>query len=140
MKGVEDVMIRFAGCCNPVPGDRVVGYITRGRGVTIHAADCGSVLSDDSERRVDVEWDLGKDYSHPVRIRVVSSDRKGLLADISSSLTSHKANIVNAQVITQEDRAIGTFQIEIRDLKHLQQITRSLEKVKGVLQVKRLRI
>ncbi len=140
VKGVEDVMIRFAGCCNPVPGDRVVGYITRGRGVTIHAADCGSVLSDDSERRVDVEWDLGKDYSHPVRIRVVSSDRKGLLADISSSLTSHKANIVNAQVITQDDRAIGTFQIEIRDLKHLQQITRSLEKVKGVLQVKRLRI
>ncbi len=140
VKGVEDVMIRFAGCCNPVPGDRVVGYITRGRGVTVHAADCGSVLSDDSERRVDVEWDLGKDYSHPVRIRVVSSDRKGLLADISSSLTSHKANIVNAQVITQEDRAIGTFQIEIRDLKHLQQITRSLEKVKGVLQVKRLRI
>jgi GTP pyrophosphokinase len=140
VKGIEDVMIRFAGCCNPVPGDSVVGYITRGRGVTIHAADCSSVLSDDSERRVDVEWDLHKDYSHPVRIRVVSSDRKGLLADISISITSNQANIVNAQVTTKEDRAVGTFQIEIRDLKHLRQITRSLEKIKGVLQVKRLRI
>jgi len=140
VKGVEDVMIRFAGCCNPVPGDSVVGYITRGRGVTVHTAHCGNVLSDDSGRRVDVEWDLGKDYSHPVRIRVVSSHRKGLLADISNSLTSHQANIVNAEVTTKEDRAVGTFQIEIRDLKHLQQITRSLEKVKGVLQVRRLRI
>ncbi|NIQ38181.1 MAG: TGS domain-containing protein, partial [Proteobacteria bacterium] len=140
VKGVEDVMIRFAGCCNPVPGDSVVGYITRGRGVTVHAATCGTVLSDDAGRRVEVEWDLGKDYSHPVRIRVVSSDRKGLLADISNSLTSHQANIVNAEVTTKEDRAVGTFQIEIRDLKHLQQITRSLEKVKGVLQVRRLRI
>ncbi len=140
VKGIEDVMIRFAGCCNPVPGDSVVGYITRGRGVTVHAADCSSVLSDDSERRVDVEWDLHKDYSHPVRIRVISSDRKGLLADISVSITSNQANIVNAQVSTKEDRAVGTFQIEIRDLKHLRQITRSLEKIKGVLQVKRLRI
>ncbi len=140
VKGIEDVMIRFAGCCNPVPGDKVVGYITRGRGVTVHTADCSSVLSDDSDRRVEVEWDLRKDYSHPVRIRIISSDRKGLLADISSSLTSNQANIVNAQVTTKEDRAIGTFQIEIRDLKHLQQVTRSLEKIKGVLQVKRLRI
>lgn len=140
VKGVEGVMIRFAGCCDPVPGDGVVGYITRGRGVTVHTADCRIVLGDDSNRRVEVEWDLDKDYSHPVRIRIISSDRKGLLADISSSLTSSQANIVNAQVITKEDRAIGTFQIEIRNLKHLRQITRSLEKIKGVLQVKRLRI
>jgi GTP pyrophosphokinase len=141
VRGLEDVMIRFAGCCNPLPGDRVVGYITRGRGVTIHTSDCSNILNGDSERRVEVAWDLDKDYTHPVRIQVISSNRKGLLADISSSITSNQANIINAQVATTaEDRAIGTFQIEIRNLKHLQRITRSLEKIKGVLQVKRLKI
>jgi GTP pyrophosphokinase len=141
VKGVEDVMIRFAGCCNPLPGDQVVGYITRGRGVTIHLADCSSVLNSDAQRRVEVEWDLKKGYSHPVRIRVISSNRKGLLADVSSSMSSNGVNIVNAQVSTAErDRAVSTFEIEIRDIRHLQQVSRSLEKVKGVLQVKRLRV
>ncbi len=141
VKGVGDVMIRFAGCCNPLPGDRVVGYITRGRGVTIHTAGCSDALNADAERRVEVGWDLDKDYSHPVRIRVTSSNRKGLLADISSSLTSNRVNILNAQVTTTEqDRAVSTFEIEIRDLRHLQRVTRSLEKVKGVLQVKRLKV
>jgi GTP pyrophosphokinase len=141
VKGVEDVMIRFAGCCNPLPGDQVVGYITRGRGVTIHLADCSSILNSDAQRRVEVEWDLKKDYSHPVRIRVISSNRKGLLADISSSLSSNGVNIVNAQVSTTErDRAVSTFEVEIRDIRHLQQVNRSLEKIKGVLQVKRLRV
>jgi GTP pyrophosphokinase len=141
VKGVDDVMIRFAGCCNPLPGDRVVGYITRGRGVTVHIADCSSVLHSDAERRVDVEWDLDKNYSHPVRIRVISANRKGLLADISGSLSSNGVNIVNAQVsTTEQDRAVCTFEIEIRDLRHLQRVNRSLEKIKGVLQVKRLKI
>jgi GTP pyrophosphokinase len=141
VKGIEDVMIRFAGCCNPVPGDKVVGYITRGRGVTVHTSNCRNVLTSDSERRVEVGWDLDKDYSHAVRIRVLSSNRKGLLADISSSLSSNGVNIVNAQVTTSEqDRAISTFQIEIRDLRHLQRVTRSLEKIKGILQVERLKV
>ncbi|MBW2057308.1 MAG: bifunctional (p)ppGpp synthetase/guanosine-3',5'-bis(diphosphate) 3'-pyrophosphohydrolase [Deltaproteobacteria bacterium] len=141
VKGIEGVMVRFAGCCNPVPGDRVVGYITRGRGVTIHTADCGNVLNLDAERRIEVEWDLDKDYTHPVRIRILSSNRKGLLADISGSLSSNQVNIVNAHVTTTEqDRAVSTFQIEIRDLRHLQRVTRSLEKIKGVLQVKRLKV
>jgi GTP pyrophosphokinase len=141
VKGVEDVMIRFAGCCNPLPGDQVVGYITRGRGVTIHLTNCSSILNSDAQRRVEVEWDLKKDYSHPVRIRVISSNRKGLLADISSSLSSNGVNIVNAQVSTTErDRAVSTFEVEIRGIKHLQQVNRSLEKIKGVLQVKRLRV
>ncbi len=141
VKGVGDVMIRFAGCCDPLPGDKVVGYITRGRGVTIHTANCSSVLNSDSERRIEVEWDFDKDYSHPVRIRVISSNRKGLLADISTSITSNGANIANAQVTTTgEDRAIGTFQIEIQDLKHLRRVTNSLEKIKGVLHVERLKV
>jgi GTP pyrophosphokinase len=141
VKGVGNVMISFAGCCNPVPGDNVIGYITRGRGVTVHRADCSNILNSDSERRVEVEWDLDKDYAHPVRIRVLSSNRKGLLADISGSLSSNGVNIVNAHVTTADhDRAVSTFQIEIRDLRHLQRVTRSLERIKGVLQVKRLRL
>ncbi len=141
VKGIENVMIRFAGCCNPLPGDRVTGYITRGRGVSVHTADCSTILNGDLERRVEVEWDLNENYSHPVRIRITSSNRKGLLADISGSLSSDQANIVTAQVTTtEEDRAVGTFQIEIRDLKHLQRVTRSLERIKGVLQVERLKV
>jgi len=141
VKGVGNVMIKFAGCCHPLPGDRVIGFITRGRGVTVHRADCSNILNSDSERRVDVEWDLDKDYSHPVRIRVLSSNRKGLLADISGVLSSKGVNIVNAHVTTADhDRAVSTFQIEIRDLRHLQRVTRSLEKIKGILQVKRLRV
>ena len=141
VKGVGDVMIKFAGCCNPVPGDRVVGYITRGRGITVHTVDCGNMLNSDSQRRVEVEWDLDKNYSHPVRIRIVSSNRKGLLADISSSLSSNEANITNAQVnTTEQDRAVSTFEIEIRDLRHLQRVTRSLEKIKGILHVRRLKV
>jgi GTP pyrophosphokinase len=141
VKGVGDVMVRFGGCCNPLPGDRLIGYITRGRGVTVHLADCSSVLNGDVERQVEVAWNLDKDYSHPVRIRVFSANRKGLLADLSSSLSSNGVNIVNAQVqTTDQDRALCTFEIEIRDLRHLQKVTRSIERIKGVLQVTRLRV
>jgi guanosine-3',5'-bis(diphosphate) 3'-pyrophosphohydrolase len=118
--GVDDVMVRFASCCNPVPGDRITGFITRGRGITIHTADCSNVLNNDPQRKVKVEWDVKHKQTHPVRIRVICSDRKGLLADISSSITSNEANITNAQLnTTQNKRAICTFAVEIKDLSHL---------------------
>jgi len=141
IKGIDNVMVRYAGCCNPVPGDKVVGFITRGRGVTIHTADCQNAMDEDPHRKVEVEWDSTKEYSYPVRVRIYSEDKKGLLAEISNSISSHKANIKNARVDTTEDKkAISTFEVEIRDLNHLNKVIRALEKIKGVQRVERLRI
>jgi len=141
IKGLDNVMVRYAGCCNPVPGDRVVGFITRGRGVTIHTVDCQSMMDEDPNRKVEVEWDSTKGYSYPVRIRIYSDDKKGLLAEISSSLTSNEANITNARVETTDDkRAIGIFELQIRDLNHLKKVMKGLEKIKGIHKVERMRI
>ncbi|MFB3883585.1 MAG: bifunctional (p)ppGpp synthetase/guanosine-3',5'-bis(diphosphate) 3'-pyrophosphohydrolase [Thermodesulfobacteriota bacterium] len=141
IKGVDNVMVRYAGCCNPLPGDKVVGFITRGRGVTIHTFDCPNAIDDDPHRRVEVEWDSTKEYSYPVRIRVYSEDKKGMLADISNAISSNEANIKNAMVNTTEDnKAIGTFEVEIRDLDHLRKVIKGLEKIKGVNRVERIRI
>ena len=141
IKGVDNVMVRYAGCCNPLPGDRVVGYITRGRGVTIHAADCQNALDEDPNRKVDVEWDSTKEYNYPVRIRVDCEDKKGLLAEISNSISSQEANITNARVDTTGDkRAVCTFEMEIQDLNHLKKVIKALERVKGVNRVERVRV
>ena len=140
IKGIDNVMVRYAGCCNPVPGDKVVGFITRGRGVTIHTADCQNAIDDDPHRKVEVEWDSKKEYIYPVRIRIYSDDKKGLLAEISNSISSNGANIKNARVDTTEDKnAVCTFEVEIRDLNHLNKVIRALGKIKGVHQVERMR-
>jgi guanosine-3',5'-bis(diphosphate) 3'-pyrophosphohydrolase len=141
IKGIDNVMVRYAGCCNPVPGDKVVGFITRGRGVTIHTADCQNAMDDDPHRKVEVEWDSTKEYSYPVRIRIYSEDKKGLLGDISNSISSNGANIKNARVDTTEDKkAVSTFEVEIRDLNHLNKVIKALGKIKGVRQVERMRV
>jgi guanosine-3',5'-bis(diphosphate) 3'-pyrophosphohydrolase len=141
IKGIDNVMVRYAGCCNPVPGDKVVGFITRGRGVTIHSIDCQNAMDDDPNRKVEVEWDSTKEYIYPVRIRIYSEDKKGLLAEISNSFSSHEANIKNAKVETTEDKkAISTFEVEIRDLNHLNKVIKALEKIKGIYRVERIRL
>jgi guanosine-3',5'-bis(diphosphate) 3'-pyrophosphohydrolase len=141
IKGVDNVVVRYAGCCNPLPGDKVIGFITRGRGVTIHTSDCKNVMENDPHRKVEVEWDSKKEYIYPVRIRIYSENKKGMLADISSSISSHQANITNARVeTTEEKKAIGTFEVEIRDLNHLKKVIKALEKIKGVHRVERMRI
>jgi GTP pyrophosphokinase len=123
-----------------LPGDRVVGFITRGRGVTIHTAECRNAVDNDPNRKVEVEWDSDKEYIYPVRIRVISDDRKGMLAEISSSISANEANITNARVDTSEERvAIGTFEVEIRDLNHLKKVIKGIEKIKGVNRVERMR-
>jgi len=141
IKGVDNVVVRYAGCCNPLPGDKLVGFITRGRGVTIHTADCKNVMDNDPNRKVEVEWDSKKEYIYPVRIRIYSEDKKGMLADISNSIATNKANITNARVeTTDEKKAIGTFEVEIQDLNHLKKVIKGLEKIKGVHRVERMRI
>ena len=107
VKGVDDVLVRFAKCCGPVPGDPIVGFITRGRGMTVHARDCLTVVKNvlDKERFITVEWDGGEPTKRPVKIAVhIGRDRPGLLADISGAISSRQGNIVKAEVTVTEDR------------------------------------
>jgi GTP pyrophosphokinase len=140
IKGIDNVLVRFAKCCNPLPGDKVVGYITRGRGVTIHAYDCPLLLGSEPERKVDAQWDLSFRITAPAKIRVVSVDKKGLLADISTSIAAEEGNISNARIHTTPDKqAVNIFEIEVNNLEHLQKIIKSIEKVKGVISIERMR-
>lgn len=140
--GLDDILITFARCCHPLPGDSIVGYITRGRGVTVHMTECLSVekLEYEAERRVPVEWDLQHKTTHPVRITVVTHDRQGILAGVSSEIAACDGNISRASVTTSQDKkAYLDFTIDIRDVKHLNDITRRVESLRGVLSVERVK-
>ncbi|MDO8445270.1 MAG: bifunctional (p)ppGpp synthetase/guanosine-3',5'-bis(diphosphate) 3'-pyrophosphohydrolase [Deltaproteobacteria bacterium] len=140
IQGLEDVLVRFANCCNPLPGDKVIGFITRGRGVTVHRVECLLAKDIDPERKVDVQWDSKAAGSRPAKIEVVCVDKKGLLADMSSTITSAEANITSAQIRTTEDKkAISVFELEVGSVEQLQRVMASLSRVKGVLKVERLR-
>ncbi|MBL9039841.1 MAG: bifunctional (p)ppGpp synthetase/guanosine-3',5'-bis(diphosphate) 3'-pyrophosphohydrolase, partial [Archangium sp.] len=137
--GIDDVLIRFGRCCNPVPGDAILGFITRGRGVTVHTASCEKARATDPERKVDVSWDVKGDYKRPVTLRVLTADRPGLLADISQAFSKKGVNISQANCrATGDDRAVNTFEVTISDLKQLNDLMRSIEKLSGVFTVERV--
>jgi GTP pyrophosphokinase len=137
VSGVDDMLVRYGKCCNPVPGDPIVGFITRGRGVTVHTARCDKVLESSAERRVDVTWDVKGDFKRPVALRVVGADRPGLLAKISKAFGEAEVNISQATVKTVGERAIFDFEVTIGDTKQLTGIMRSIERIDGVQTVSR---
>ncbi|MDD4457341.1 MAG: TGS domain-containing protein, partial [Syntrophotalea acetylenica] len=140
IQGIGDIMVRFAKCCNPLPGDPVVGFITRGRGITVHTVDCPSVLESDAERRVEVEWDIKKKAPHTARIRRATEDRKGVLASVSNAISACEANIASATVQrTRTHKSMIVFAVEVVDVEHLNRVINALHQVKGVYQVERLR-
>ena len=133
VKGVDDVLIRFALCCHPLPGERIIGFITRGRGVTVHTVGCPTVLESDPHRKIDVSWEENLLTPRPVKIEVTCVDQPGLLASISSAITSADANIARAQVRTySSQRAVNTFEVMIKNSDHLKQVLQNISKVKGV--------
>ncbi|NCN42069.1 bifunctional (p)ppGpp synthetase/guanosine-3',5'-bis(diphosphate) 3'-pyrophosphohydrolase [bacterium] len=139
--GLDDVLVRFGKCCNPIPGDPILGYITRGRGLVIHRADCAKAFELDQDRRIGVEWNQKKDpeSSRTVRLRVLSQDVPGLLKDMSEVFSSQGANILNAQARTTKDlKAVCLFDITIKDTKHLSEVVTALSKLKGILGVTRI--
>ena len=140
ISGVEDVLVRFGKCCNPVPGDEITGFITRGRGVTIHTSDCSIALESDPERRVEVTWNTARKVALPVKIRVSCHDQKGILANISQAITNCEANIASASIqSTVDKRGINLFEVEITDLNHLNMVMNNIMKVNGVIKVERLK-
>ncbi len=140
ISGISDVLVQFGKCCNPVPGDSIVGFVTRGRGVVVHTSDCARVLASDPARCVVVEWDLESGVSRIAKIKVECVDRPGLLAAMTEAITDCKVNIAEATVRTMDDhKAINIFAVEISNLQQLRQVIHALEKVKGIIVVERVK-
>jgi GTP pyrophosphokinase len=142
VRGADDVMVFRAKCCNPIRGEKIVGYITRGKGVSVHSLGCPNVLNlmFDPERRIEVEWDsAGTDQApYVVRLTMQVEDRKGMLAEISAKISDINTNITNMEAHTGEDQqARIDMTVEIRDMKHLEKVIKSIKGVQGVLGVER---
>ncbi len=136
--GIHDIMIHLAKCCTPVPGDDVVGYITRGRGVTVHRDGCPNIKYSDPERIVEVAWDVSGDGTYPVKIWVAAADQKGKLAAVSNAISAEEANILEAKVKTSPDqKAHFTFKVEVKNSSQLRKVLASIRRVEGVYQVDR---
>lgn len=139
IQGIDNMMVRYSQCCQPVPGDDVVGYITRGRGVSIHRSDCPNVLkfSQHPERRIEIDWQSDGAQLLFVRISVDGTDRRGLLSDIAKAITNTGTNIQSAETVAVEGGMQGEFVVEVEDLARLNKVMRAVRKVKGVLSVER---
>jgi GTP pyrophosphokinase len=142
--GIDDIMVFRARCCNPIRGEKIVGYITRGKGVSVHSSTCPNVVNllYDPERRIDVEWDKGdasdKSAPYTVKLTMEVEDRKGLLAAVSAKIADINTNIRNMEAHTDDDRrARIDVTVEISDVKHLERVMKSLRAVDGVLDVER---
>jgi len=139
VKGVDDILIRFGKCCQPVPGDPIIGYITQGYGVTVHRTSCVNALKLNPERQIDVEWNQEIAETYPVRILIRSYDRMGLLADVVGNISKNNANIISAKTEIREDKMVESFfTIDVEDTEHLNKILASIKKVKHVFTAQRI--
>ncbi|TFH65133.1 MAG: bifunctional (p)ppGpp synthetase/guanosine-3',5'-bis(diphosphate) 3'-pyrophosphohydrolase, partial [Gemmatimonadales bacterium] len=139
IQGMDNLMVRYSQCCQPVSGDKVVGYITRGRGVSIHRVDCPNVLhlSQDRERRVEIEWSAEQGERFFVKLRMDGTDRRGLLSDVAKAISDTGTNIQHADMRSTDGGMDAEFVVEVKDLSHLTRVVKAVKKVKGVLQVER---
>jgi GTP pyrophosphokinase len=140
--GTKDVLMQLSKCCKPVPGEPIRGYITRGRGLTVHAIDCPNFqsLEWDNNRLVEVEWDTELEGTHSVEVSVLTLDRPGVLAKVSAGISQCQANITRAEISTREDRkAVLDFVLEVKNTAHLELILQEIQRVDGILSAKRVR-
>jgi len=140
VKGTDDLLVYRARCCNPIMGEPIVGYITRGKGVSVHSQNCPNVvnLMYDPERRIAVEWERGGEAAYEVRVSVEVEDRPGLLAAITRVLAELDTDIRNAEVRTHPDSTASIeFTLRIQDLKHLERVVKAIRQVSGVIDVER---
>ena len=130
-------MVRYSQCCQPVPGDDVIGYITRGRGISIHRTDCPNILnlSEHPERRVEIQWEAEAGDRFFVRLLVDGNDRRGLLSDIAAAITQTGTNIQSAEIKAVEGGMAGRFVVEVQDLTHLKKVMKAIRRVNGVISV-----
>jgi len=141
VKGLDDILIRFGKCCQPVPGDPIIGYITRGYGVTVHRANCVNALKMSPERQIEVAWTEENKETYPVKILVISYDRVGLLADIATIISKSDANIVSVNTSTKENQLVESYlTLAVSSTAHLNRVLSSLRKIHMVQDVRRLNI
>jgi GTP pyrophosphokinase len=138
IQGMDNMLVRFAQCCNPVPGDPVTGWITRGRGVSVHRRGCPRVLELDPERRVQVSWGDDVHVDLPVSLRVMTDDRAGILASVSSVFSANNVSISEASCLSKDGRAENLFHFRVGDIDRLREIMRGVARLKGVIDVERV--
>ena len=139
IQGVDGLMVRYAQCCQPVPGDKVVGYVTRGRGVSIHRGDCPNLLflAHEPERRLDIDWQESEGERFVIRLAVEASDRRGLYADLAQAVSETGTDIRSLELKTTDGRVSGAALVEVENLAHLEKIIKAVRRVKGVSEVSR---
>ena len=138
LNGIDDVLVRYAKCCNPLPGDDILGFITRGRGVTIHRRGCTKAFDTDPERRVEISWDSKAKINRAVQLRVVTANRPGILATVGHTFSNMGINISEANCRAGDDgKAVNVFTFVCSDLNQLKGVMRALQKVQGVVAVER---
>jgi len=139
IQGVDGLMVRYAQCCQPVPGDLVVGYVTQGRGISIHRSDCPNLLllSAEAERRIEIDWQESEGETFVVRLAVGGEDRRGLYADICTAISESGTNIRSAEISTRDGAVFGSVLVEVENQTHLNKVIRAIRRVKGVMDVSR---
>jgi GTP pyrophosphokinase len=139
IQGVDGLMVRYAQCCQPVPGDTVVGYVTQGRGISIHRGDCPNLLtlSSEAERRVEIDWQEAEGETFVVRLAVSGEDRRGLYADICEAISETDTSIRSAELNTRDGAVFGAVLVEIENQSHLNKVIKAIRRVKGVTEVER---
>ena len=140
VENLDDILIRFGRCCTPIPGDPIIGFVTRGRGVTVHTTACPKSFESENERKVDVKWNTAVPVRRQVKIRVLSHDVPGILANMSQAISGCGVNISQANIRTTKDRkAISMFEVEVNNTEQLSRVLSALESKKGVINVERVR-
>jgi GTP pyrophosphokinase len=139
IQGADGLMVRYAQCCQPVPGDPVVGYVTRGRGVSIHRGDCPNLLYlvHEPERRLEIDWQETEGERFVVRLTIEGTERRGLYADVTAAMSASATDIRSLDLRSLDGRVQGTVMVEVENLAHLQKTLRAVRKVKGVTGVSR---
>ncbi len=139
IKGLDDIVVHLAKCCYPIPGDPVIGFITRGKGITIHRYDCKNIKEADPTRLIDVTWESTDEQTYPAKLMVLSINKMGMLADISAAIAKKEANIISANVdSTADNKGIAFFTVEVKNLDHLNEVIRSIKRIKDIISAKRI--
>jgi len=139
LTGIEDIMVRFGKCCDPIPGDDVIGFVSRGRGMTVHKADCPNVQDAEPNRLVELEWNIKERHTYPVHMRVVCKDKKGALAEISAVIASFDVNISQAHVDTEDLSAVFNLRVDVGDLNQFNKVVSAIRRIKNVQSVERIK-
>ncbi|MCP4631834.1 MAG: bifunctional (p)ppGpp synthetase/guanosine-3',5'-bis(diphosphate) 3'-pyrophosphohydrolase [candidate division Zixibacteria bacterium] len=139
VQGMDSMVFRFAKCCQPIPGDPIIGYITRGRGVSVHRKDCHNAagLMLDEDRRIDVAWDVGNDAAFMIKLNMFLEDRKNIIKDITEVVASADINVRGAEIIDRGHPSKGSIVIEVANVNQMNKVMKKIKKVKGVLEIER---